>query len=86
MMKRISPHLIYRSYVITRSYAGVVFRHPYTVPRRYSWGLEDRLIGCLLEVSAESYTTPTQARRRLYQVAQRLQDRRDQRRELGGEE
>lgn len=85
-MKRISPHLIYRSYVITRSYSGVVIRHPYTVPRRYSWGLEDRLIGSLLEVSSHSYTTPGQARRRLYQVAQRLQDRRDTKRARGGEE
>ena len=85
-MKRIRPGLIYSGHVITRSYSGVVIQHIYTTPRRYSWGLEDRLIGCLLEVSSHRYTTPTQARRRLYQVAQRLQDRRDTKRERGGEE
>ena len=84
-MKRIRPHLIHSGHVITRSYSGVVIKHPYTVPRRYSWGLEDRLIGSLLEVSSHSYTTPGQARKRLYQIAQRLQDRRDQKRERGGE-
>ena len=85
-MKRIRPGLIYSGHVITRSYSGVVIQHIYTTPRRYSWGLEDRLIGCLLEVSSHRYTTPTQARRRLYQVAQRLQDTHDLKRERGGEE
>ena len=85
-MKRISPKFIFASYVITRSYSGVVIKDIYTTPRRYSWALEDRLIGSLLEVSSHSYTTPGQARRRLYQVAQRLQDRRDTKRALGGEE
>ena len=83
MMKRISPHLIHSGHVITRSYSGVVIKHIYTTPRRYSWGLEDRFIGCLLMVSIKKYATPIEARMRLYQAAQRLQDRRDQRRSGG---
>ena len=84
-MKRISPKFIFASYVITRSYCGVIVFCEDSDSEGYSWEVEDRLTGHAVEVSQDIYPSPAPARRALFQFAQRLQDRRDAKRERGGE-
>ena len=85
MMKRISHKFIFASYTITRSYCGVIVFCEDTQPEGYGWEIEDRLTGHAVEVSQDIYTSASGARRALYREAQRLQDRRDAKRERGGE-
>ena len=84
-MRRISPKFIFASYVITRSYCGVIVYCLDSQIEGYSWEVEDRLTGHAVEVSPDVYTTSSGCKRALFRFAQRLQDRRDAKRERGGE-